>query len=71
MKGTLVAIFGGIGITVYHAAMPTAVPGVPPETVVVARDTLGGALALAGQLADQMGAPCSRSLVRRSRAGSN
>jgi MFS transporter, DHA2 family, multidrug resistance protein len=52
-----IAIFGSIGIAVYRAAMPGAVPGVPLETLTVARDTLGGAVAMAAQLPDQVGVP--------------
>ncbi|HEX2171376.1 MAG TPA: MFS transporter [Dehalococcoidia bacterium] len=50
-----IALFGSIGIAVYRAVMPGAVPGVPLETITVARDTLGGAVAIAGQLPDQVG----------------
>jgi DHA2 family multidrug resistance protein-like MFS transporter len=51
-----IAIFGSIGIAVYRAAMPDAIPaGVPFEVAEAARDTLGGAITLAGQLPDQLG----------------
>jgi MFS transporter, DHA2 family, multidrug resistance protein len=51
-----IAVFGSIGIAVYRRAMADAVPvGVPPEAA-AARDTLGAAVAIAGQLPDQLGA---------------
>jgi DHA2 family multidrug resistance protein-like MFS transporter len=49
-----IAIFGSIGIAVYRAAMPEAVPGVPLDVMAVARDTLGGTLAVADQLPGQV-----------------
>jgi DHA2 family multidrug resistance protein-like MFS transporter len=52
-----IAIFGSIGIAVYRAAMPGAVPGVPLEALTIARDTLGGAIVVGGQLPDGVGAP--------------
>jgi len=52
-----IAILGSIGIAVYRSEMTDAIPaGLPPEAVEAARDTLGGALAVAGQLPDQLGA---------------
>jgi DHA2 family multidrug resistance protein-like MFS transporter len=51
-----IAIFGTIGIAVYRGAMAGAIAGVPPGAAEVARDTLGGAVAVAGQLPDQLGA---------------
>jgi len=52
-----IAILGVIGTAVYRGQVADAVPaGVPPEAAAAARDTLGGALAAAGQLPDQPGA---------------
>jgi DHA2 family multidrug resistance protein-like MFS transporter len=53
-----IAIFGSIGIAVYRRAMDGAVPAsVPAEAAEAARGTLGGAIAAAAQLPDQLGAP--------------
>jgi DHA2 family multidrug resistance protein-like MFS transporter len=52
-----IAILGSIGAALYRSAMADAVPpGVPPKAAEAARGTLGGALALATQLPDQLGA---------------
>jgi DHA2 family multidrug resistance protein-like MFS transporter len=52
-----IAIFGSIGIAVYRAAMVDAIPaGTPPEAAEAARGTLGGAIAIGGQLPDPLGA---------------
>jgi DHA2 family multidrug resistance protein-like MFS transporter len=52
-----IAILGSIGIAVYRSEVTDAIPdGLPPEAAEAARDTLGGALAAAGQLPDQLGA---------------
>jgi DHA2 family multidrug resistance protein-like MFS transporter len=52
-----IAVFGSFGVAVYRAAMASTVPaGVPDEVAAAARDTLGGAVAVAGQLPDQLGA---------------
>jgi len=52
-----IAIFGSIGIAVYRRAMDVAVPaGIPPEAAEAAKGTLGGAVAVAAQLPDQLGA---------------
>ena len=52
-----IAIFGSIGIAVYRSAMAGAIPtGIPPEVAQAALDTLGGAVASAGQLPGQLGA---------------
>jgi DHA2 family multidrug resistance protein-like MFS transporter len=52
-----IAILGSIGTAVYRAAVIDAVPpGVPPIAANAARDTLGGALAAAGQLPGESGA---------------
>jgi DHA2 family multidrug resistance protein-like MFS transporter len=50
-----IAVFGSIGTAVYRLAMRDAVPdGLPPEAVEAARSTLGGAVAVAGQLPEQL-----------------
>jgi len=52
-----IAILGSVGIAIYRGAMsgPQMV-GVPAEAAVAARDTLGGALAVARQLPGTLGA---------------
>jgi len=46
-----IAILGSIGTAIYRRAMAgSVVDGIPPEAAVAARDTLGGAVAAAGQL---------------------
>ncbi|HEV8565020.1 MAG TPA: MFS transporter [Actinomycetota bacterium] len=53
-----IAAFGSIGIAIYRGAMATGVPaGVPATAAAAARDTLGGAVEIARQLPDQLGAP--------------
>ncbi len=53
-----IAILGSLGGAVYRAQVADAVPtGIPAQAAQAARDTLGGALAVAGQLPDQLGAP--------------
>jgi len=53
-----IAVFGSIGIAIYRGAMAGGIPaGVPAEAAAAARDTLGGAVEVAGQLHDQLGAP--------------
>lgn len=52
-----IAILGSIGIAVYRNQVADAIPaGLSPEAAQAARDTLGGALAVAGQLPDLLGA---------------
>ena len=52
-----IAILGSIGTAVYRRAMADVVlDGVPPEVAEAARSTLGGALAAAERLPDQLGA---------------
>jgi DHA2 family multidrug resistance protein-like MFS transporter len=52
-----IAILGSIGVAVYRGAMAGAVPdGVPLPVAEAARDTLGAAIAVAGQLPGQLGA---------------
>jgi MFS transporter, DHA2 family, multidrug resistance protein len=51
-----IAVFGSIGIAVYRSMMADAMPaGVPPDVAEAARATLGGAVAMAGQLPGQLG----------------
>jgi len=46
-----------VGTAVYRSVMADAVPdGVPPEATEAARSTLSGAVAVAGQLGDHLGA---------------
>jgi len=53
-----IAVFGSIGIAIYRGAMAGGIPaGVPAEAAAAARDTLGGAVEVAGQLHDRLGAP--------------
>jgi MFS transporter, DHA2 family, multidrug resistance protein len=53
-----IAILGVIGTAVYRSHIADAVPaGIPPGAADAARDTLGGAVAAAGQLPDTLGAP--------------
>jgi MFS transporter, DHA2 family, multidrug resistance protein len=52
-----IAVLGSIASAVYRGQMTDAVPtGIPPHAAEAARDTLGGAVAVAGQLPDQLGA---------------
>ncbi len=51
-----IALLGSIGVAVYRAAMAHGVPlGVSPELASAARATLGGAVAVAGQLPSPLG----------------
>lgn len=51
-----IAILGNVGTAVYRNVMADGVPdAVPPEAAQVARDTLGGAVAVAERLADPTG----------------
>jgi DHA2 family multidrug resistance protein-like MFS transporter len=51
-----IAIFGSLGVAIYRNAMAEAIPvGVPLEAADAARDTLGGAIEVAGQLPGQLG----------------
>jgi MFS transporter, DHA2 family, multidrug resistance protein len=51
-----IAIFGSIGVAIYRSAMAGAIPaGVPPGSAETARDTLGGAIEVAGQLTGRAG----------------
>jgi DHA2 family multidrug resistance protein-like MFS transporter len=52
-----IAILGSIGTAVYRSIMADAIPnGVAPEAAEAAQGTLGGALAVATRLSDQLGA---------------
>ncbi len=52
-----IAIFGSIGTAVYRGRVIDAVPdGISPAAAEEARDTLGGAIEVAGQLPGQLGA---------------
>jgi MFS transporter, DHA2 family, multidrug resistance protein len=51
-----IAVLGVIGTAAYRGQVADAVPAqVPPQAAAAARDTLGGAVAAAGQLPDQLG----------------
>jgi MFS transporter, DHA2 family, multidrug resistance protein len=51
-----IAIFGSIGVALYRGAVGDAIPaGVSPQAAEAARDTLGGAIALAAQLPGELG----------------
>ena len=53
-----IAIFGSIGVAIYRAGVAEGLPaGIPDGAAAVARDTLGGAVEIAGQLPDRLGAP--------------
>ena len=52
-----IAVLGSIGIAVYRSQVADAVPAdAPPEMAEAAHNTLGGAVAAAGQLPDRVGA---------------
>jgi len=56
-----IAILGSIGASIYRGVMARAVPdGIPPEAMATARDTLGGASAVAGRLPQALGAELLR-----------
>ena len=51
-----IAILGVVGIAVYRSRVTDTIPaGIPPHVAAPARDTLGGAVAAAGQLPDPLG----------------
>jgi DHA2 family multidrug resistance protein-like MFS transporter len=51
------AILGSVGVAVYRSELAGTVPtSVPPDAVSAARDTLGGAVEVAGQLPPPVGA---------------
>ena len=52
-----IAVLGSIGAAVYRSQLANTLPiGVPSDAAAIARDTLGGAVAIAGRLPDQVGA---------------
>lgn len=60
-----IAILGALGAAVYRTLMANAMPvGIPPHAAAVARDTLGGAVAVA----DKLPAPLAANLLDTSRA---
>jgi MFS transporter, DHA2 family, multidrug resistance protein len=51
-----ISILGSIGVALYRGHVAAGLPaGVPTDAAVAARDTLGGAVAVAGQLPGQLG----------------
>jgi DHA2 family multidrug resistance protein-like MFS transporter len=51
-----ISVLGSIGVAIYRGGVAEALPaGVPNEAATVARDTLGGAVGVAGQLPAQIG----------------
>jgi DHA2 family multidrug resistance protein-like MFS transporter len=51
-----ISILGSIGIALYRTDIAKALPaGIPAEAATIARDTLGGAVGVAGQLPGQLG----------------
>jgi DHA2 family multidrug resistance protein-like MFS transporter len=51
-----IALFGSIGVALYRSAIADAIPaGVPFQAAEVARDTLGGAIEVGGQLPGELG----------------
>ena len=51
-----ISLLGSIGIAIYRGDVADGLPaGVPAEAAMIARDTLGGAVGVAGQLPDQLG----------------
>jgi MFS transporter, DHA2 family, multidrug resistance protein len=53
-----IAIFGSIGVAIYRSGIAEGIPAdVPAAAADVARDTLGGAVQVAAQLPDRLGAP--------------
>jgi DHA2 family multidrug resistance protein-like MFS transporter len=51
-----IAILGSIGTSVYRSAVLDRLPaGIPPEVSEIARDTLGAAVGVAGQLPEELG----------------
>jgi DHA2 family multidrug resistance protein-like MFS transporter len=52
-----IAVLGSVGMAIYRSAMASAALDVPPEARLAARDTLGGAVAVAAALPDGTGPP--------------
>lgn len=52
-----IAVLGSVGAFLYRSEVAASIPaGTPPAAAEAARDTLGGAVAVAGQLPNQLGA---------------
>ncbi len=52
-----IAILGSIGVAIYRGELATTLPaGIPSQAAAAARDTLGGAVGVAGQLPADVGA---------------
>jgi MFS transporter, DHA2 family, multidrug resistance protein len=52
-----IAILGSIGVAIYRGGLGDALPaGIPDAAATAARDTLGGAVAVAAQLPEELGA---------------
>ncbi len=52
-----IAILGSIGVAIYRSELADRLPaGVPAEAAAIARDTLGSAVAVAGELPNRLGA---------------
>jgi MFS transporter, DHA2 family, multidrug resistance protein len=53
-----IAIFGSIGVALYRRGIADGIPAdLPADAAAVARDTLGGAVEVAAQLPERLGAP--------------
>src|SRR5262249_17324596 len=62
LSGALgIAVFGSLGVALYRGGIRPAVAGLPPETASTAKDTLGGALAVAGALPPSLAGPLAES----------
>jgi DHA2 family multidrug resistance protein-like MFS transporter len=52
-----IAVLGSLGMAIYRNGVAVGLPsGIPAEAAVAAQETLGGALAVASELPDQLGA---------------
>jgi DHA2 family multidrug resistance protein-like MFS transporter len=52
-----IAVMGSLGVAIYRGELAERLPaGLPPEAAAAARDTLGSAVEVAGQLPAQLGA---------------
>jgi hypothetical protein len=62
-----IAVFGSIGAAIYRGAIGLAIPaGTPAEAAHAARETLGGAVQVAGQLPGRLGPALVDAAARRS-----
>jgi MFS transporter, DHA2 family, multidrug resistance protein len=53
-----IAVFGSIGLAIYRGGVLDGIPAaIAPEQAAVARDTLGGAVDVAGRLPSELGGP--------------